>query len=681
MSNATDNPKIQVLKAGGSGVFTNYIYKAIPLAFDESMSYYETLVGLRDYLEETVIPTVNNNAEAVAELQSLYEELNKYVDDYFKNLDVQEEINNKLDEMAQDGSLTTLLKRYIDPIQEAYETRIDNKIEQLEDDFSIVQDKVSSVTSGGPAGVYPTIAALQQADPDHTRIYLVEADGEWYYYNNNTKQWENGGVYLSQPIAKNQIKLYHLDSLLQKNLSARFTPVELEFVSDSYVQRNTITNKANIVASNSWKLYKATLTAGQIYQIISYNINLYLGMSVVDDEDNIIYSNNAVVGETNYYNDILMFNEDYTVYITANQTNTYNFPNNSNKIGVLSSIETVPEYAEKSLFNYEKTTPTVDTIQGYYLGVTSVGTLIPLNPNANYSVKRIKVYKNHNYYVHNKQRLNNSTAYCLTNLNGICTYTKANVGNAEYSEVIIPNEDGYIVLNDYPDFTYEIYELINLISPYKNKKISFIGDSITIGNGLGTGGFPKTIQEEIGCSIQNLGVSGSRIAMVSTGNSIQNQLSQIDTDCDVIVVEGGTNDYSSNVPLGQIQTTGTGLFKTELDNTTFYGGLETIFRYIYANHPTKPVVYVIIHSVNERNYVNNSIGLNFSNYIEAIEVACNKYGIDIVNLSKDGKFNTYFEDLKQYTNNQDGLHPTLEGYRKFYNKPIINEINRFISVK
>ena len=68
-----DNPQIEVIKSGKTGLFTNYIYKAIPLAFDESMSYYETLCGLLNYLQNTIIPTVNNNADAVAELQSLYE--------------------------------------------------------------------------------------------------------------------------------------------------------------------------------------------------------------------------------------------------------------------------------------------------------------------------------------------------------------------------------------------------------------------------------------------------------------------------------------------------------------------------------------------------------------------------------------------------------------------------------
>lgn len=108
-----DNPQIEVIKSGKTGLFTNYIYKAIPLAFDESMSYYETLLGLLHYLKNVIIPTVNNNADAVAELQTLYEELRTYVDDYFKGLDVQEEINNKLDEMVEDGTLQEIISSYL----------------------------------------------------------------------------------------------------------------------------------------------------------------------------------------------------------------------------------------------------------------------------------------------------------------------------------------------------------------------------------------------------------------------------------------------------------------------------------------------------------------------------------------------------------------------------------------
>ena len=87
-TNLPNNPNIEVIKAKETGLFTNYIFKAIPLAFDESMSYYETLCGLLSYLKDTVIPTVNNNADAVSELQNLYVELKTYVDDYFKDLEI-----------------------------------------------------------------------------------------------------------------------------------------------------------------------------------------------------------------------------------------------------------------------------------------------------------------------------------------------------------------------------------------------------------------------------------------------------------------------------------------------------------------------------------------------------------------------------------------------------------------
>ena len=85
----------------------------IPTSYKDSMSYYECLAWLCKFLEEIVIPTVNENGKAVEELQALYTELNSYVTNYFNNLDVQDEINNKLDEMAEDGTLTEIIAEYV----------------------------------------------------------------------------------------------------------------------------------------------------------------------------------------------------------------------------------------------------------------------------------------------------------------------------------------------------------------------------------------------------------------------------------------------------------------------------------------------------------------------------------------------------------------------------------------
>lgn len=94
--------------------YMRYLYKVIPLAFDESMSYYEQICSFKAYLLNEVMPTINNNAEAVAELQELYKLLEKYVNDYFENLDIQEEVDNKLDEMYENGQLQSLIEQFID---------------------------------------------------------------------------------------------------------------------------------------------------------------------------------------------------------------------------------------------------------------------------------------------------------------------------------------------------------------------------------------------------------------------------------------------------------------------------------------------------------------------------------------------------------------------------------------
>lgn len=78
----------------------------IPSSYIESMSYYETLVWLCNYLNKIIEPSLKETQEAVIELQ-------EFVSHYFDNLDVQEEINNKLDEMAESGQLTDIIAQYL----------------------------------------------------------------------------------------------------------------------------------------------------------------------------------------------------------------------------------------------------------------------------------------------------------------------------------------------------------------------------------------------------------------------------------------------------------------------------------------------------------------------------------------------------------------------------------------
>lgn len=79
---------------------------AVPSAYLAGLTMEEQLLWFCSFLEKEVVPVVNNNSEVV-------EELKNYVEHYFDNLDVQEEINTKLDEMAEDGTLEEIIAAYL----------------------------------------------------------------------------------------------------------------------------------------------------------------------------------------------------------------------------------------------------------------------------------------------------------------------------------------------------------------------------------------------------------------------------------------------------------------------------------------------------------------------------------------------------------------------------------------
>lgn len=89
--------------------FVRYCAATIPSMFDDSLSYYEALCALNRFIQKNVVEVVNNNAAFSVEMQKQFEELKEFVDHYFDNLDVQEEINNKLDKMVEDGTMEELV--------------------------------------------------------------------------------------------------------------------------------------------------------------------------------------------------------------------------------------------------------------------------------------------------------------------------------------------------------------------------------------------------------------------------------------------------------------------------------------------------------------------------------------------------------------------------------------------
>lgn len=99
--------------------FRFWCQKVLPLVYDDTLSYYELLCKVVDYLNKTM-EDVDTMHTDVVNLHEAYVQLQGFVNDYFDNLDVQEEINNKLDAMAQDGSLSALISPFIPDIVSAW---------------------------------------------------------------------------------------------------------------------------------------------------------------------------------------------------------------------------------------------------------------------------------------------------------------------------------------------------------------------------------------------------------------------------------------------------------------------------------------------------------------------------------------------------------------------------------
>lgn len=81
--------------------FRYWCHKVLPLVYDDSLSYYELLCKVVEKLNEVI--------ELTDETKAIVDELKNYVDNYFGSPEFEQLINDKLDTMAQDGTLARII--------------------------------------------------------------------------------------------------------------------------------------------------------------------------------------------------------------------------------------------------------------------------------------------------------------------------------------------------------------------------------------------------------------------------------------------------------------------------------------------------------------------------------------------------------------------------------------------
>ena len=209
----------------------------------------------------------------------------------------------------------------------------------------------------------------------------------------------------------------------------------------------------------------------------------------------------------------------------------------------------------------------------------------------------------------------------------------------------------------------------------KNKKILFLGDSITEGAGSSSveKRFTDLVAADTGAVSVNYGIGGTRIArQIKLSDNPRweqdfiSRVATMDAEADVVVVFGGTNDWGhGDAALGDFESR---------DVYTFYGALHVLYKSLIEKYPSATIVILTpLHRVGENDRKvdparPNNVRL-LKEYVDAIREVAEYYSLPVLDLYKVSGLQPEVQVIKE-TYMPDGLHPNDAGYRILANKVI-----------
>lgn len=205
---------------------------------------------------------------------------------------------------------------------------------------------------------------------------------------------------------------------------------------------------------------------------------------------------------------------------------------------------------------------------------------------------------------------------------------------------------------------------------FNGKKAVAIGDSITYG-------YPMNLDKEIPWFTQvasmlnmtyvNYGISASEIAQFESGNNQYNPMclryADMDNDADLIIVAGGTNDWShSHTTLGTMGDTSI---------NTFYGALDTMCKGLLAKYAGKQILFMTPikrdrgdgTETGKEYFSPNTMGYTLKQFVDAIKEVCEFYGIPVLDMYANCSLNPIIPVIRNNYFSNDGSHPNFAGHR------------------
>lgn len=223
-------------------------------------------------------------------------------------------------------------------------------------------------------------------------------------------------------------------------------------------------------------------------------------------------------------------------------------------------------------------------------------------------------------------------------------------------------------------------DALEALRPIPAKTVLAIGDSICSGGRNGGKGFIG----DVGLEYVNAGVSGATISTIrdTTTHWIENQLTAQTDDFDVVIMQGGINDYIYDATLGTMSTVPVRKEDSafaSLNTETVIGALEHLFATCINKYPNADRFFLISHKTREYAWTAGNGGWTQEQLHDAIVACCRLYNVGVIDVYAESPINTHYTEYVspiEWSNDHsigdsewvdnDRVHPLSYGYLHGY---------------
>lgn len=643
-----------------------------------------------------------------------YNQLQTWVNTWFAELDVQQEINNKLQSMYEAGTLANVIAQSnaIPPAVAQYL----NSEQGTQNLSNVTAAKIDSMAQDGSLA---TVVAQTNKIPEAVKQYLDSVDGTKNLSDVTAQKIEemaasgalgtvitNTGTVQSTTTDWLQHNVTPTGSvvMVDKSMSISGAAADAQVVGTDYYGNKKITAKTDLnellqvgiyvadedsrnlvnspypsgtrfilmVSKISTSYYQTAIPFAYRIGILS-TYKMYTRLITSNSVENWYCvkgsENNSLKADTDL-NDL----RDNGVYVSiANSTGLLNSPYDSLKYFILVCAKhafgtaqiILPFSANSAAYdshmiwtrNVASSTSTDWVREGFYT------TEIPANADLN-------DYLNEGLYTSSKASTNLRNSPYSDTRTFVLEVAKSSGG---VFQTIRPFMTGNENLDTYYAYTRTVSKssasqwkrvFKDKINEYKDKTWIVLGDSRsapTFSPGSGKH-YYDFISSETGLNVKSYAVAGNRLIHIVI------ELGRVTESPDIISVMAGINDWGQTnpTPLGTIEDTA---------NTTVYGAIDYIIKEVYKKFPSVTLFFITpapcSENVNITDWAGkglqpNSLGYTILDVNKAIFEVCKKYGVQVVN---DGEMGGYTPLIAEENDKYfiDGLHMNVAGQKKCAN--------------